>query len=155
MQTSGLEKVDTQTIENNLEKLKQITDSMIPNDIYFKITLMKLPDLVASIRSLDTTKSTGLDRISPKTLKSAVEIVTPNVLQIINISIQTGQFPDVLKLAKLKPFFKSGLKSDPSNYRPVSILPVVSKIIEKHVTKHLFAFLNKYQLLHQSQSGFR
>ena len=44
---------------------------------------------------------------------------------------------------------------DPSNYRPISILPIVSKVTEKHVTKHLFAYLNKYKLLHEAQSGFR
>ena len=51
--------------------------------------------------------------------------------------------------------YRGGTKDNPSNYRPISILPVISKLIEKHVTKHLFAFLNKYQVLHKSQSGFR
>ena len=74
---------------------------------------------------------------------------------MINISIKTGHFPDNLKLAKLQPIHKGGDKDDPSNYRPISVLPVVSKIIEKHVTKHLFGFLNKYDLLHKCQSGFR
>ena len=48
-----------------------------------------------------------------------------------------------------------GAKSDPANYRHISILPVASKLIEKHVTKHLLGHLNKYDLLHKSQSGFR
>ena len=59
---------------------------------------------------------------------------------MINISIKTGHFPDNLKLAKLQPFDKGGDKDDPSNYRPISVLPVVSKIIVKHVTKHLLNF---------------
>ena len=50
---------------------------------------------------------------------------------------------------------KGGSKSDPSNYRPISILPTVSKIFEKHVNKHLMNYLNKYKLIHGSQSGFR
>ena len=64
-------------------------------------------------------------------------------------------FPDTLKVAKVNPIYKSGPKDDPANYRPISILSVLSKIIEKHVTKHLFAFMNKYSILHKSQSGFR
>ena len=64
-------------------------------------------------------------------------------------------FPESLKLAKIKPIHKGGTKSDPSNYRPISVLPVISKIVEKHVTKHLFAYLKKYDILHKSQSGFR
>ena len=64
-------------------------------------------------------------------------------------------FPSQLKQAKVLPIFKGGTKSDPSNYRPISILPTISKIFEKHVNKHLMGFLNKHKLLHESQSGFR
>ena len=53
------------------------------------------------------------------------------------------------------PIFKGGCKSDPSNYRPTSILPTISKIFEKHINKHLTTNLNKYKLIHESQSGFR
>ena len=60
-----------------------------------------------------------------------------------------------MKLAKVLPIYKDGEKSDPSNYRPISILSTVSKIFEKHVNKHLMAYLNKYKLLHDNQSGFR
>ena len=60
-----------------------------------------------------------------------------------------------MKVAKIIPIHKSGAQDDPANYRPISILSIMSKVIEKHVTKHLFAYLNKYSLLHKSQSGFR
>ena len=63
-------------------------------------------------------------------------------------------FPRLLKNAKLFPIYKGGPNNDPSNYLPISILPVISKEIEKHVTKHLFANLNKYNLIHISQFGF-
>ena len=62
---------------------------------------------------------------------------------------------DEMKLAKVLPIYKGGEKSDPSNYRPISILSTLSKIFEKHVNKHLMAYLNKYKLLHDNQSGFR
>ena len=70
-------------------------------------------------------------------------------------SIATGQFPSQMKLVQVLPIYKSGEKSNPSNYRPISILFTVSKIFEKHVNKHLMACLNKYKLLHDNQSGFR
>ena len=53
------------------------------------------------------------------------------------------------------PIHKGGPTDDPSNYRPISVLPVPSKFIKKYVTKHLFGYLNKYDILHKSQSGFR
>lgn len=58
-------------------------------------------------------------------------------------------------MAKIYPIHKSGPKSDPTNYRPISILPTISKIFEKHINKHLMAYLNKYKLIHINQSGFR
>ena len=58
-------------------------------------------------------------------------------------------------MAKLFPIHKSGSKTDPANYRPISIVPTVSKIFEKHMNKHLVAFLNKYKVIHANQSGFR
>ena len=111
---------------------------------------MKQHDVISNVQSLDITKATGLDGMTPKILKTSAEIIGPNLLKILNISIKIGQFPDTLKVAKLFAIHKNGRKSDLSNYRPVSILPVVSKVIEKHITKHLFSYLNKYKLLHQS-----
>ena len=130
-------------------------ESKIPQNVTFKIPLMKENDLLSIINSLDPNKATGIDGISAKLLKKAVHVICPSLLEIINISISTGVFPDTLKVAKVNPIYKSGPKDDPANYRPISILSVLSKIIEKHVTKHLFAFMNKYSILHKSQSGFR
>ena len=85
----------------------------------------------------------------------ASDVLLPSLLEMINISLYTGVFPDVLKEARVFPIHKGGPSEDPSNYRPISILPIVSKVIEKHVTKHLFAYLNKYKLLHEAQLGSR
>ena len=116
---------------------------------------MQLPDLISIIGSLDASKATGLDGITAKILKSSTELVCSSLLKTINISISTGIFPECLKQAKVIPVHKSGQYNDPANYRPISILPILSTIIEKNVTKHLFAYLNKYGLLHKFQSGFR
>ena len=73
----------------------------------------------------------------------------------MNISLYSGCFPNAFKLAKLLPIHKGGAMNDASNYRPISILSVLSKLLGKHVTKHLFGFLSKHDILHKSQSGFR
>ena len=79
-------------------------------------------------------------------LNLASDVLLPSLLQMINISLHTGVFPDVLKEEGVFPIHKGGPSEEPSNYRPISILPIVSKVIEKHVTKHLCAYLNKYKL---------
>ena len=116
---------------------------------------MKSDELKTILKSLDPSKSTGIDGISPKMLKLASEVLLPSLLQMINISLHTGVFPETLKDARVFPIHKGGPTEDPSNYRPISILLIVSKVIEKHVTKHQLAYLNKYKLLHEAQSGFR
>ena len=106
-------------------------------------------------KSLDTSKATGPDGLSPKILKLSAYTVAPSLANIINISIQEGQFPDILKVVKILPIHKNGAKNVPSNYRPISVLPVISRVIERHITKHLYGYLNKFKLPHRAQSGFR
>ena len=149
---------DSQTNDINeydFTNLKDYVDSKVPNEINFKIPFMKDAELTNALQSLNTKKSTGLDGLSPKILKLSARIIGPSLLKMINYNINSGIFPDNLKIARLIPIHKGGPKDDPSNFRPISILSVISKLLEKHITKHLFAYLNKYDILHKSQSGFR
>ena len=131
--------------------LKEFINSKKLENIHFNVPLIKSDEM----KSLDPSKSKGTDGISPKMLNLDSDVLLPSLLQMINITLHTGVFPDVLKEARVLLIHKGGPSEDPSNYRPISILPIVSKVIEKHVTKHLFAYLNNYKLLHEAQSGFR
>ena len=114
------------------------------------IPFMQENELITTIKKLDSSKATGLDGISAKILK-----LSANIISRLYFISYNGQFPDTLKEAKILPIHKGGPKSDPSNYRPIFILPTISKIIENQVTKHMFGFLNKHKLLHKAKSGFR
>ena len=69
--------------------------------------------------------------------------------------MNTGVFPFDSKDARVSPLHKNGVKNDPSNYRPISVIPAVSKIFEKIIFDQLYAYLNDNNLLSQCQSGFR
>ena len=71
------------------------------------------------------------------------------------MSISSGMFPDSLKVARVVPIFKKGDKTNQSNYRPISILPTYSKIIEKVIYKQVYNYLTKYSILNNAQYGFR
>ena len=73
---------------------------------------------------------------------------------IFNLSLCEGVFPDKLKVAKVYPVFKKGNKSDMNNYRPISVLSVFSKILERIVYKRVYSFLEKNNILYGSQFGF-
>ena len=97
----------------------------IPSSVQFGIPLMKLANLTSALKALDVTKATGLGGITPRILKTTAETVAPTLLDIINVSLINGQFPETLKLTKIKPIHKGGTRSDSSNYPPISVLPVI------------------------------
>ena len=74
---------------------------------------------------------------------------------MINLSINSGVVPSEWKQAKVELLFKSGNKDDLDNYRPISILPILSKILEKAVFHQLHSYLSENSLLSSCQSGFR
>ena len=84
--------------------------------------------------------------MGPRILKKSPNVITPSLLFIVNKRISSGQFPSALKEAKVKPLFKSGSKDDINNYRPISILPTISKLIEKWVEKQFSHYLTDFKL---------
>ena len=107
------------------------------------------------IQKLKLKSSFGHDGLSSKILKHVAPEVGDILTSIINQSLLTGIFPDSLKLAKIAPIFK---KEDPhltDNYRPISLLPVISKIFEKVVFKQVYDYFNDNNLLYKNQYGFR
>ena len=143
------------SLDFDTNKISGFVDSKVPTNTQFTIPFITPEQVLLHINTLEVSKSTGLDGIGPRIIKLAAKSLSPSIAMLINKSIATGQFPSQMKLAKVLPIYKGGEKSDPSNYRPISILSTVSKIFEKHVNKHLMAYLNKYKLLHDNQSGFR
>ena len=137
------------------ELLINFIQSKVPNTTEFNIPLTNLSFIRTFLSNLNVNKSTGLDNIGPRILKLSANVLAPSLLYIVNKSLITGEFPCSWKEAKIKPLFKSGAKDDKNNYRPISILPTVSKLIEKWVENKFSEYLNEYDLLHQSQSGFR
>jgi hypothetical protein len=99
--------------------------------------------------------SYGIDELSMHVLKYCREEVVHPLAHIINFSLTSGIFPQSCKLAKVKPVFKKLDRADPGCYRPISLLPVVSKLIEKVVSEQLNLFLERNNILCNRQYGFR
>ena len=129
--------------------------SRLPSDTKFSIPLITPSRVKDLLLHLDPSKATGMDGISPYILQRSAFLLVEPLTLIINNSIQSGIFPSSWKIAKLFPVYKNGDASDINNYRPISILTSVSKLIERHVHDHLYAFLSRFNLITDSQSGFR
>ena len=108
----------------------------VPNDIYFKIPNIVREQISASIVALDSSKAIGIDGIEPRIIIFVANLLSLSIDALLNKSFATGKFPDKLKLAKVVPIHKSSSKSDPFNYRPISILPTIFKIQSGFRQKH-------------------
>jgi retron-type reverse transcriptase len=99
--------------------------------------------------------SAGFDDISPYLLiKCAPHIIKP-LLELVNASIRDGIFPSILKKSVVIPIYKKGTEEDAANYRPVTLVPTLSKVLEKVIVSQLIIFLDKYNILNDFQFGFR
>ena len=88
-------------------------------------------------------------------LKLAAPIIAPSIAKLINYSFNTASFPQHWKTAKVFALFKGGDSEDLNNYRPISVLPVLSKVIERHVHDSLSSYLCENNLIYSKQSGFQ
>ena len=112
-------------------------------------------ELWNTLASCKNKQSTDIENLSMDIVKSTVSAIMKPFVHICNLSFSSGVFPDDMKIAKIIPLFKSGDESNFSNYRPVSLLPQFSKVLEKLFDVRLTDFVEKYDVLSNSQYGFR
>lgn len=112
-------------------------------------------EIIKIIKNLDSNASTGIDGISTKAVKCISHLIANNLSICFNKLLSEGIFPQTLKIAKVMPIFKSGPKTEPGNYRPISVLPIMSKILEKILFSRLEEYLNSINFLYDHQYGFR
>ena len=117
--------------------------------------LVDVSTIEGIIGKLKSKSSSGLDGISANLLKNMSEIISSTLTIIINQSLTTGIFPDRLKCAKVVPIYKKDNPHLPGNYRPISLLPAISKVFEKVVYSQVYEYLSKNNLLYKNQYGFR
>lgn len=107
------------------------------------------------LKRLKRHKSTGIDNLPPGMLKDVAHQIAKPISHIINLSLRNGQIPFELKISQVIPLHKKGSINDPNNFRPISVLPVISKILEKAVHKQLIEYLEHNNLLSVNQYGYR
>ena len=124
----------------------------IPNSLFFRETH---PEDILKIIDGMKNKSCNINSYPVKVIKELKLTLSPIISELINKSLTTGYFPDTFKIARVIPLHKGDSKEVVNNYRPISILPIVSKIFERAVYNQLYSFLEKFKLLTSNQFGFR
>ena len=143
------------TTNFDMSKLINFVCSKKDNNVLFSIPPITESKVIGWLKSINLHKACGIDKLSPRMLKLAAPIIAPSIAKLINHSFNTASFPQRWKTAKVSPLFKGGDSEDLNNYRPISVLPVLSKVIERHVHDSLSRYLCENNLIYSKQSGFR
>ena len=123
------------------------------NSIFFYHT--NETEIINLVKQLNSSKSTDFDGVSQYTIKKVIHSIVKPLVYICNLSLSSGKVPKNFKVGKVIPIFKKGDPHTFSNYRPITLLPCFSKILEKLIYTRLLNHIKKHNLLNDSQYGFR
>ena len=121
----------------------------------FTVSPVSLDALRRTVFSMRNTSACGPDGLCIRVIKASFDAIGDILLHMINTCLVLADFPDPWKHSIVHPIFKSGDTSDPSNFRPISIVPVLAKIVERVVQRQLYYYLSSNHLLSPTQHGFR
>ena len=124
----------------SIQKIRSLNE----NNGCFSFEKVSIENIKNGISELNPSKATTFKSIPPKLLKSESEIVSAPLQIVFNNSIEHSSFPDELKLANLSSLFKKEVKTFKGNYRPISVLPTVSKVFERLIGTQISAFMSQY-----------
>lgn len=112
-------------------------------------------EIFSLVSGLDANKASNDSFLNAKLLKRHINTLNLPLTHIFNLSIETGVVPTCLKIAKVVPIYKKGDHSHITNYRPISLIPTVIKILEKLIYNRVYNYLDKHEILYKYQFGFR
>ena len=147
----SLENNDPQTKRDTITKL---ISTACPDRDKFFFSYITPDDVKKSILRIKS-KAQGVDNITITLLHKLIDVILPTVTHIFNASIMTGTYPQLWKMALVRPLPKTKSPTVPSDFRPISILPCLSKALEHIVHRQLTDYLHTHNLLDENQSGFR
>ena len=158
MNTFFVDKVSN--IQQNLplpndDPLRTLSSLMNGRTSVFSLAFVHPDSVKKIILGLKNSKSCGVDNIDTYILKLMVDEVLPAITHIVNLSIQHGTFPSLYKRSKVIPLHKKDDPLEAKNYRPVAILCIISKVIERAVFIQVVEYMNTNELFHPNHHGFR
>ena len=136
------------------DKFTFFVRTRLPLEASFSIPCITSHAIKKELSKIDTKKGAGPDKLSPKYLNISADVTCDILCDIINESFRSGRCPEIWKTSRIVPLHKGGSFGDLDNYRPISILCAISKIVERHIYDSLFNFLVSHDLILPNQSGF-
>jgi hypothetical protein len=138
---------------NNNGSVYDLELTHCPNSIF--IYPVTEEEVISFTKSLKGKSTLGVDDIPENLVKQCIRLIKGPLSHIYNLSLNSGVFPDLWKTTKVKPLHKKGDKNDMHNFRPISIIPVFAKLLERLMYNRMTSFLCENKILSQAQNGFK
>lgn len=148
----NISSINNTFISVNTNRNNSITNNQINCNFYLR--RFNNTDVLNIINSLNKNSANGYDNIPMKYFQHFSNNLCSKLCSLINECTSTSNFPNVLKIAKVTPIYKSKSKTDLNNYRPISVLPALSKILEKAIQNQLIKYLDENRIINENQFGF-
>ena len=137
--------------QTNLDPVRNIENIQVHLDNFEPTTQGELISVIKCLKNVGA----GVDGINAKIFKGTYRAILDHILHLMNICILKGVFPRKLKIAVIKPIYKAGSKSLFGNYRPISMSPYISKVLEKLIHSRLMKYLTTSGIINENQCGFQ
>ena len=135
-----------------MDPLHHLKKIMLGRKCSFKLGNVHPDEVESIISSLNNSTAYGLDFIDTYAIKLIKKEILPAVTHIINLSISSRTFPEAWKKVKIIPLHKTDDLLNPKNYRPVAIIPILSKILEKVISNQMTKYLTENALIHPNHT---
>lgn len=143
-------------VELNKKLPQTPTNCDLPSRLTHSMFLTPVDDKIVRdvLKNLKNSNSVGVDGINTEVLKRCADLIAHPLAYLINLMLDRGVFPEILKLAKIVPIYKKGDTEKVENFRPIALLSVISKIVERILFDKIISFLTSNNILHSAQHGF-
>ena len=149
------EKLGFTAFDSNGQSNEDMSECSSLQEFYFRPVTEQ--ETLKIVMALPSNKAPGADKVTARILKASVPVTLPLLTNLINCSFRSGIFAESWRLAEVVPCIKDkeGDRDDPSNSRPISLLPITSKVCERAAHSQLVRFLQDHSIIHPFQSGNR
>ena len=145
----------TVAISSNHQPAGDFVPDCNQHAVKFKFCTFSVSSVLTQLQTLNIKKATGPDDILACFLRSVAEELAEPLTFIFNMSIRSGSIPRAWKQSNVSPIHKGGSCDDPGNFRPISVVPIIAKVLEKLIANQLLNYFETHHLLHDHQGAYR
>ena len=144
-----------ETLAGKIKQNQQVQFKEEENEQKIHLEPTNLKEITTKIHELKNNAAPGIDKVIKQDILLLIDIIGPTFVRLTNIILETGQYPEELKSAKIIPIYKKGAHDDINNYRPISLLSTISKVLEKIIKTRLVTFIETTFNFDNKQYGFK